>query len=115
MRFEAGHAVVNLGDSMVQWAGGVLGSNMHRVVPPPGAQAECSRFSIAYVLKPPYACRMERLKGEGISRAEGGEEDKVGTYEEFHVKKSKGFKEGKNLVDSRGGKNDGEEGGCEGE
>ena len=44
---------------------------------------------------------MERLKGEGIPV--GGEKE-VGTYEEFHAKKSKGIRDGKNLVDSRGGK-----------
>lgn len=76
---------------------------MHHVVPAPGAQSECPRFSIAYALKPPYACRMERLKGEGIPRGEEAEE-KVGTYEEFHAKKAQGIKEGKNLVGSRGGK-----------
>lgn len=45
---------------------------MHRVIPLPGAQSECPRFSSAYALKPPYTCRLERLKGEGIRR---GEED----------------------------------------
>ena len=103
VRPEPGYAIVNLGDSMVQWTGGMLRSNMHRVVPPPGMQSEVSRFSMAYVLKPPYACRMERLKGESIPRGEGAEEE-VGTYEEFFAKKSKGYREGKNLVDSRGGK-----------
>ncbi len=45
---------------------------------------------MAFVLKPPYACRMERLEGERIPRSEGGEEE-VGTYEEFHAKKSRGI------------------------
>ena len=77
---------------------------MHRVEPPPGAQSGCARFSVAYVLKPPYACRMERLVGEGIPLGgEAEEEEEVGTYEEFHAKKSRGIREGKNLVDSRGG------------
>ena len=103
VRPEPGHAIVNIGDSMVQWTGGVLRSNMHRVVPPPGMQSASSRFSVAYVMKPPYTCRMERLKGKGIPLGEGVEE-KVGTYEEFHAKKRRGIREGKNLVDSRGGK-----------
>ena len=63
---------------------------MHRVVPAPGAQSECPRFSMAYVMKPPYECRMERLKGEGIPCDE--EEEVVGTYAEFHPKKSKGIR-----------------------
>ena len=103
VRPEPGHAIINLGDSMVQWTGGVLRSIMHRVVPAPGTQSDCPRFSIAYALKPPYACRMERLKSEGIRRGEV-EEENVGTYEEFHAKKSQGIREGKNLVGSRGGK-----------
>ena len=74
---------------------------MHRVVPAPSAQSEFPRFSIAFVLKPPYGCRMERLKGGSIPCGE--EEEKVGTYEEFHAKKSKGIREGKNLMGSRGG------------
>lgn len=103
VRPEPGHAVISLGDSMVQWTGGALRSNMHRVVPAPGAQSECPRFSIAYVLKLPYACRMERLKGERFPHGEDNKE-KVERYEEFHAKKSNGVGEWKNLVGGRGGK-----------
>ena len=102
VRPEPGHAIVNIGDSMVQWTGGLLRSKWHRVVPPPGMQSEVSRFSMAYVLKPPFGCRMERLKGGNIPCSEGGEED-VGTYEEFHARKSKGYREGKNLAGDGGG------------
>lgn len=76
---------------------------MHRVVAAPGAQHECPRSSIAYVLKFPYACRMERLKGAGFPHGEDNKE-KVERYEEFHAKKSNGVGEGKDLVGSRGGK-----------
>ena len=103
VRPEPGHAIVNIGDSMVQWTGGLLRSKWHRVVPPPGMQSEVSRFSMAYVLKPPFACRMERLKGGDVPGSEGAEED-VGTYEEFHARKSKGYREGKNLAGGGGGK-----------
>lgn len=90
VRPEPGYAIINLGDSIVQLTGDVLRSNMHRVIPAPGAQSECPRFSVAYAMKPPYECRMERLKSEGIPCGE--EEEVVGTYEEFHAKKSKGIK-----------------------
>ena len=104
VRPEPGHAIFNIGDSMVQWTGGVLTSKWHRVVPPPGKQSEVSRFSMAYVLKPPYAGRMERLKGGGIPRDEEAEEE-VGTYAEFHARKFKGYQEGKNVIsDTRGKK-----------
>ena len=90
---------------MVQWTGGVLRSNMHRVVPPPGVQAECERYSIAYVLKPPADARMERLKSGRIPDVEGNE-DEMGqcTYTEYHARKSAGAREGKNLAGSQGGR-----------
>ena len=103
VRPEPGHAIVNIGDSMVQWTGGLLRSKWHRVVPPPGMQSEVSRFSMAYVLKPPFGCRMERLKGGDIPYSEGAGED-MGTYEEFHAKKFKGYREGKNLAGGGGDK-----------
>lgn len=34
-----GHVVCNLGDAMTIFSGGILRSNIHRVVPPPGARA----------------------------------------------------------------------------
>lgn len=104
VRPEPGCAIINLGDTMVQWSGGVLRSNMHRVVPPPGAQAASDRYSLAYVLKPPKEQSMGRLKmGRVIPQ---DEEDFVGdcTYGEFHSKKAAGVREGKNLADNQGGK-----------
>lgn len=105
VRPEPGCAVVNFGDSMVQWTGGVIRSNMHRVVPPPGEQARCERYSFAYVLKPPGNASMKRLKGGDVIPIAQGVEDEVGdcTYDEFHSKKSKGLREGKNLAGTRGG------------
>ena len=96
VRPEPGHA-------MVHGRGGLLRSKWQRVGPPPGMQSGVSRFSLAYVLKPPFGCRMERLKGGDIPCSEGAEED-VGTYEEFHARKSKGYREGKNLAGGGGGK-----------
>ena len=82
-------------------------SCMHRVVPlPPGAaQAECDRYSVAYVLKPPNEARMDRWRsGSVIPRLEEGEGD-VGdcTYGEFHRRKGKAYEAGKNLVGGTGG------------
>lgn len=94
VRPEPGHAIVNLGDSMVQWIGGVPRSNMHRVVPPAGAQSEYPRYSIAYVLNPPYACRMERLKGEGIPLGEGAEE-RLERMRSSMLRRARGFGRGK--------------------
>jgi len=103
VRPEPGCAIVNFGDTVVQWTGGVLHSNMHRVVAPPGAQAECERYSFAYVLKPSNEVRMNRWQsGSVIPKLKYGEED-VGdcTQGEFHARKAKGIKAGKNLADSQ--------------
>ncbi|KAF8890133.1 hypothetical protein BD779DRAFT_1518485 [Infundibulicybe gibba] len=47
-----GHAVCNLGDAMAIFSGGILRSNMHRVVPPPGAQAYHERWSLVFFSRP---------------------------------------------------------------
>ncbi|GAB7351605.1 hypothetical protein MBLNU459_g2224t1 [Dothideomycetes sp. NU459] len=47
-----GHAVVNLGDAMVKFTGGILRSNIHRVVNPPGEQADSTRMSLVYFARP---------------------------------------------------------------
>lgn len=77
---------------------------MHRVVLPPGKQAESQRYSVAYALKPPGNAWMERLRGGNVIPSVGGSEDGVGKcmYDDFHAKKSKGLREGKNLAGSRG-------------
>ena len=69
-----GHAIVNLGDAMVIFSKGLLRSNVHRVVSPPGAQADVERYSLVYfgrpgddvVLRPlrDSAIVAERCKGE---------------------------------------------------
>lgn len=47
-----GHAVINLGDAMVKFSAGVLRSNVHRVVNPPGEQADSMRMSLVYFARP---------------------------------------------------------------
>jgi isopenicillin N synthase-like dioxygenase len=41
-----GCAIINLGDAMVKFSAGLLRSNLHRVVSPPGRQAELVRYSL---------------------------------------------------------------------
>ncbi|KAF2085359.1 Clavaminate synthase-like protein, partial [Saccharata proteae CBS 121410] len=48
----AGHAIVNLGDAIVKFTAGLLRSNIHRVVNPPGAQADTTRYSLVYFSRP---------------------------------------------------------------
>ncbi|OSD01896.1 Clavaminate synthase-like protein [Trametes coccinea BRFM310] len=47
-----GHAICNLGDAMTIFSGGLLKSNLHRVVPPPGEQAHYARWSLVYFTRP---------------------------------------------------------------
>lgn len=47
-----GHAIINLGDAMVKFSGGILRSNIHRVSSPPDTQAETTRYSLVYFSRP---------------------------------------------------------------
>ncbi|KAJ9645768.1 hypothetical protein H2199_002808 [Coniosporium tulheliwenetii] len=60
-----GHAIVNLGDAMVKFTAGVLRSNIHRVVNPPGEQAESTRYSLVYFARPEDEVVLRALRGEG--------------------------------------------------
>lgn len=73
-----GHCVVNLGDALVKFSGGRLRSNVHRVVPPPGEQAVCERYSLVYFCRPGNGVVLRSLmrgeeeeeKGEGVTAEE---------------------------------------------
>ncbi|EJD06828.1 Clavaminate synthase-like protein [Fomitiporia mediterranea MF3/22] len=47
-----GHAICNIGDALSLLSGGILRSNMHRVVPPPGVQAAYTRWSVVCFSRP---------------------------------------------------------------
>ncbi|KAJ7200513.1 Clavaminate synthase-like protein [Mycena pura] len=47
-----GHAICNLGDAMAIFSAGILRSNLHRVVNPPGLQGAHYRFSLVYFMRP---------------------------------------------------------------
>jgi len=47
-----GHAICNIGDALALFSGGILQSNIHRVVPPPGIQAEYERWSLVFFTRP---------------------------------------------------------------
>jgi len=47
-----GHAICNVGDALSIFSGGILRSNMHRVVPPPGAQSHFERWSLVFFTRP---------------------------------------------------------------
>ncbi|KZP01751.1 Clavaminate synthase-like protein [Calocera viscosa TUFC12733] len=58
-----GCAIVNLGDAMVKFTAGLLRSNIHRVMSPPGEQADQTRFSLVYFSRPENSVVLKRLKG----------------------------------------------------
>ncbi|EJD06544.1 Clavaminate synthase-like protein [Fomitiporia mediterranea MF3/22] len=47
-----GHAICNVGDSLSVFSSGILRSNMHRVVPPPGEQGAFPRWSLVFFSRP---------------------------------------------------------------
>lgn len=70
-----GCAIVNLGDAMVKFTGGVLRSNLHRVVTPPGEQWKVRRQSLVYFLRPEHDAVLSRLRGGLIDKLGEGEHE----------------------------------------
>ncbi|KAI5118663.1 hypothetical protein M0805_001036 [Coniferiporia weirii] len=56
-----GHAVCNVGDTLTLLSGGILRSNLHRVVPPPGEQAAHTRWSLVFFTRPGRSVRLRAL------------------------------------------------------
>ena len=72
----SGHCIVNLGDAMVKFTNGLLRSNIHRVVSPPGEQAKETRYSIVYFSRPEDEVILRRLEGSDIiPELEEGDKD----------------------------------------
>ena len=67
-----GHAIVNLGDALVKFSNGLLRSNIHRVVNPPGEQGNVERYSLVYFMRPGDDVILKSLGGsEGNSVIQG--------------------------------------------
>jgi isopenicillin N synthase-like dioxygenase len=76
IRPEPGCAIINLADAMTLWTGGILRSNIHRVATAPGQQAACTRYSVAYLVRPEANASMRRLDSSVIPPpAEGVDEE----------------------------------------
>lgn len=58
-----GHMIVNIGDALEKFTNGLLRANMHRVVPPPGAQGDFLRHSLVYFLRPNDDVHLKRIEG----------------------------------------------------
>lgn len=81
-----GHAVVNLGDALVKFTAGVVRSNTHRVVNPPGEQAESTRMSLAYFARPEDDVLLKVLDGSKLIDAHRKETVKFAGEEEISSK-----------------------------
>lgn len=95
-----GHCVVNLGDAMVKLTAGVLRSNIHRVVNPPGEQAGSVRYSLVYFNRPSDEVLLKPLEGSGVvDEARKGpgwkEDEEVITAKEWTLRRAMGRRTGK--------------------
>ncbi|KAK7695099.1 hypothetical protein QCA50_002289 [Cerrena zonata] len=63
------HAVCNVGDTLALFSGGILHSNIHRVMPPPGEQSKYPRYSIAYFCRPGNDVQLRALAPESAAIA----------------------------------------------
>jgi len=102
---EPGCALINMGDAMVEWSGGLLRSDLHRVTYAPGQQAESVRYSIAYLVRPQRNVVMRPLEfGDVIPKLEEAEFDREQlTALEWERRKSKAIIAGGDIARSKGG------------
>ncbi|KAF2764018.1 Clavaminate synthase-like protein [Teratosphaeria nubilosa] len=104
------HCIVNLGDAMVQFSAGILRSNLHRVVNPPGKQAGTTRMSLVYFARPEDGVLMKALEGservEEARRENGvGEEEDV-TAKDWILRRALGRRVGGDYENSGGSESD---------
>ncbi|KAI1170959.1 Clavaminate synthase-like protein [Nemania sp. FL0916] len=85
-RPQPGCLIVNMGDAMTQWTGGVLRSSMHRVSHAPGDQRLVDKYSLAYLARPERNASMKRLLN--THEANGNKEDDNLTAWEWEVQKA---------------------------
>ncbi|KAJ7477004.1 hypothetical protein B0H11DRAFT_2031579 [Mycena galericulata] len=65
-----GYAICNIGDALALFSGGILRSNLHRVVPPPGAQSQFERWSLVYFTRPGNDVQLRALVEDSQEIAE---------------------------------------------
>lgn len=66
---RAGHAVVNVGDSLRFLSNGALASSLHRVVPPPDSTGQ-DKFSTIYFLRPEFDAKFTTPDGKQMNSVE---------------------------------------------
>ncbi|KAL9622567.1 MAG: hypothetical protein Q9160_003064 [Pyrenula sp. 1 TL-2023] len=89
-----GHAIVNLGDAMVKFTNGLLRSNIHRVMAPPGQQGDHVRYSLVYFSRPENDVPMKRLNGSNgaIPGSDGQEEEETVSSKDWILRRALGHR-----------------------
>nr|OQO23850.1 hypothetical protein B0A51_08249 [Rachicladosporium sp. CCFEE 5018] len=92
------HIIVNLGDALVKLTAGVLRSNIHRVVSPPGEQGKETRMSLVYFARPEDEVVLRRLEGSGVidekAKETGEEQGEEITAKEWILRRALGRRAG---------------------
>jgi isopenicillin N synthase-like dioxygenase len=101
---EPGFAVVNVGDTLVEWTGGLLQSSLHRVITAPGAQADVPRRSVAYLVRPANIASMRRLRGGVIPPVTEEDAEETRPVNEWAAWRSKQIMLGHLKPQTRGGR-----------
>lgn len=96
--------IVNIGDTVVEWTGGVLRSSLHRVVAAPGEQASVPRMSVAYLARARNDAAMKRLVSDVIPPLEDGEEGEKRTMKEWAAWRAVQVMRGELKPQTNGGK-----------
>ncbi|KAL5531719.1 hypothetical protein ACEPAG_4596 [Sanghuangporus baumii] len=75
----SGLAICNVGDTLTLLSGGILRSNIHRVVPAPGAQAAYTRWSLVFFTRPGNDVYLRPLanESEAVRTAVAGMSEEV--------------------------------------
>ncbi|KAK5988497.1 hypothetical protein PT974_09980 [Cladobotryum mycophilum] len=100
---KPGCVIVNIGDTIAEWTGGLLRSSLHRVIMAPGEQASVARQSVAYLVRPRNSASMRRLKGGLIPPVEE-EDDETRQVNEWVAWRAKQIIFGELKPQTRGGK-----------
>lgn len=93
---------------MVKFTSGVLRSNIHRVISPPGEQADSTRMSLVYFARPEDDVVLKVLQGSDVidakrKEAGGGDEDgEEITAKEWILRRALGRRTGGNYEASHG-------------
>lgn len=76
---------------MVKFTNGLLRSNIHRVVSPPGEQGDATRYSLVYFARPEDNVFLKRLEGsDRIPPLEEGVEEEVINSKDWIIRRALG-------------------------